>query len=89
MAADSLRLKPWFNYTDEERSLVILNAYKKRVLLSEDLKSFLTTNRIHNVSQWIFPVVAYPFLNHFLWKPSAERLIFRSAPGANAAFRVN
>lgn len=28
----SLKLEPWFHYTDEEKSVVILNAYKKRVL---------------------------------------------------------
>lgn len=39
---DHLRLRLWFAYTDEEKSLVLLNAYKKRVLKSEDLKSFMT-----------------------------------------------
>lgn len=47
MSTESLRLKPWFHYTDEEKSAVILNAYKKRVLKSEDLSSFINANRMH------------------------------------------
>lgn len=42
------RLHPWFNFTDEEKSIVLYNAYKKRVLTSEDLGSFITANRLHN-----------------------------------------
>jgi hypothetical protein len=74
---DSLRLKPWFHYTDEERSFVIFQAYKNRILKSEDLTSFMRTNRLLNWSNWLFPLAAYPLFNNFLWKGSFNSWLYK------------
>jgi hypothetical protein len=72
---EQYRLKPWFHYTDEERSYVIFSAYKKRVLKSEDLKSFVVENRILNWSNWLFPLVAIPVLRRTVWRYYSEFLL--------------
>ena len=62
MDKSDLFLKLWFHYTDEERSYVILNAYKRRILKNEELETFMTCNRVLNWTNWLYPVVAYPLL---------------------------
>lgn len=68
MSTANLRLKPWFHWTDEERSHAIFNAYEKRILKSADLPSFLTANRLNNLSTWVFPLLALPLLSKTLFK---------------------
>ena len=80
MSTDNLRLKPWFHWTDEERSHAIFNAYQKRILKSADLPSFLTANRINNFSTWLFPLIALPLFNKTLFKAGFFRKIQLTRP---------
>jgi hypothetical protein len=44
-----------------------INSYLKRVLLSDDVKEFLRDVRIHNWTNFAFPLLCYPVLK--LWSP--------------------
>ncbi|KAL4447059.1 hypothetical protein ABPG74_013911 [Tetrahymena malaccensis] len=80
MSTSNLRLKPWFHWTDEERSHAIYNAYQKRILRSEDLPSFLRANRINNVSTWVFPLIALPLFNQSIFKLRFAQRILLTKP---------
>lgn len=59
MARSPLELRIWDHYTEEEKSMTLLNAYKNRVLLTDDVKEFLHKDRVNVWATWGFPLVAY------------------------------
>jgi hypothetical protein len=73
---ENLRLKVWFHWTDEERSHAIYNAYSRRILKSHEIKNFLMVNRLNNVSNWGFPLLAYPLLNLTLFRMKFAKTLF-------------
>jgi hypothetical protein len=75
--AENLRLKPWFTLTDEERSFVVYNAYKRRVLKSDEVKDYLREVRISNLTQLIYPIIAYPILNRIVFKAMSRTLYYK------------
>ena len=75
--AENLRLKPWFTLTDEERSYVLYNGYKRRVFKSEEVSDYLRTVRLSNISQVLFPVVAYPVLKHTVFRAMGATLYYK------------
>lgn len=89
MSTSGLRLKPWFHWTDEERSHAINSAYEKRILNSADLPAFLTANRLNNVATWAFPLIAFPLFSKTLFKVSYAQRIFLTKSALDwTTFRV-
>lgn len=54
---------PWEFWTDEEKSLVIQNGYRRLILTSKDIRSYLNTTRAHFYTQWLGPISAFAFSN--------------------------
>lgn len=52
------QVMPWEFWTEEERSLVIREAYKDLTLTSAEVKPYLNASRIHFYSQWLVPIAA-------------------------------
>ncbi|CAD8074145.1 unnamed protein product [Paramecium primaurelia] len=57
-------LRIWHFYTEEEKSITLLNAYKQRVLFSEDIKSLLLKDRLNTWSYWGFPAACYALFHY-------------------------
>lgn len=70
----------WEKYTPEEKSITILNAYKHRYLLPEDIKKFLWLDRLQVWSYWGFPAISYAalFYSGALDSVVAYRLPYRA-----------
>lgn len=82
--SEGYRLKPWFVLTEEERSYVAFQAYKARVLSSDEVKGYLRTVRWSNYSNVLFPIIAFPVLRKTLFKAFSSAIYFK----ANAATSV-
>lgn len=67
------RLKTWYLLKDEERSQLLYQAYRHKVLTSEEIKPFLDYVRLSNITQLIWPAIAYPILNATLFKHNIFR----------------
>ena len=65
---EEYKLKPYSHLTEEERSLIILGAYRVGALKREDVKSYITSIRFSNFSAFFFPFVAYPLLSKFVFR---------------------
>jgi hypothetical protein len=50
------QIMPWEFWTDEERSLVIREAYKDLTLTSKEVKPYLDASRVHFYTQWLAPL---------------------------------
>jgi hypothetical protein len=81
--AENYRLKPWFILTDEERSHVVHRAYQTRVLTSEEVKPYLRQVRISNITQLIFPLLAFPIFKRTIFKLATARLYFTTNAAAS------
>jgi len=57
------RLKPWFHLTVEEKSFLALQSYRYNVVTSEEIKKYLTEIRKNNISNFLFPLLAYPIID--------------------------
>lgn len=57
-------LRIWHFYTEEEKSLTLLNAYKQHVLFSEDIKTFLLKDRLNTWAYWGFPPACYALFHY-------------------------
>lgn len=79
------RLKPWFALTDEERSFILLNAYKRRILSSDDIKGYLRQVRISNFTQILFPLLAFPIYKRTVFRYLSNPIYFTST-AANGFF---
>lgn len=86
--SEGLKLKPWFTLTEEERSYIVYNAYKARVLASDDVKGYLRTTRIHHIANFVFPIVAYPILKRSVFKYASNLLYFKQTAAQSAAWQV-
>jgi len=75
--AEGYRLKPWFVLTEEERSFITFQAYKKRVLSSDEVKGYLRQVRLVNASNLIFPIIAFPILKRTFFKVFSNRFYFK------------
>lgn len=71
-----LRLKPWFALTDEERSYIVLEGYRKHVLKPEEVKPIIRNSRLNNMTNVAFPFVAFP-LSHIFLAPILRNTIFK------------
>ena len=85
--AEGLRLKPWFTLTEEERSFVTLQSYKARVLSSEEVKGFLRQARLSNISNLVFPFIAFPILKRTAFRVASPTLYFKSTAITSAAYQ--
>ena len=65
MSRSPLEWRIWAFYTEEEKSLTILNAYKHRYLLADDIKSFLFKDRLNVWTTWAFPAVTFGAIYSF------------------------
>ena len=50
------QVMPWEFWTEEERSLVIREAYKDLSVTSAEVKPFLQASRTHFYTQWLGPI---------------------------------
>lgn len=75
--SEGYRLKPWFVLTEEERSFIAFQAYKKRVLASDEVKGYLRQARLVNISNLVFPFVAFPILKRTFFKVFSNRFYFK------------
>ncbi|EGR30849.1 hypothetical protein IMG5_122500 [Ichthyophthirius multifiliis] len=76
MPQESLRLKTWFHWTPEEKSHAIYEGYFRRILKSHEIKNFLWANRLNNLSNWGYPLIAYPLFCLTLFRLAPFRSIY-------------
>lgn len=49
----------WQFYTEEEKSITLLNAFKHRHLFSEEVSTFLFRDRVNTWATWGFPIATF------------------------------
>ena len=81
--SEGYKLKPWFALTEEERSFITYQAYKNRVLSSDEVKGYLRTVRFVNASNLIFPIIAFPILKRTAFRLFANQIYFKSNAAAS------
>ena len=72
-------VKYWEIWTDEERSLVIGEAYKRMILNSSEVQPYLSTSRMHSITQWLVPLSLAAVYQGVL-KNTAFKTFYRMSP---------
>ena len=76
---EEYEVKQWEFWTEEERSLVIGEAYKRSILTSEEVKPYLSTSRMHSITQWVVPI-GLAALYQGVLKKTAFNCFYRKSP---------
>ncbi len=86
--SEGLKLKPWFGLTEEERSYVVLQAYKNHFLSSDEVQGYLRHVRWLNASNIAFPLIAYPLFKGTLFKLFSSQLYFKHSKQVSVGIQL-